>query len=322
MESNEPILEIEYPILEKAGVRDWRLNNFYDLSFYKNLSDSGLFHRLTGITILHTKELICGLEFFYDNISSGEFLGMNSNVKNSEIIKTVVNFEEGEHLSSAYGTFDTDYITTLIFCLSSGRRTGFSSESSKTKTNQKRFLFKSEKEIVSFKFALGKYLTFISPVYKEEAIFTTSYSDKLLSAIIRTPKIGKKFDDSKQSIIPEENYTKKINTIKVFHDNKLVKGHSLYYLDGSIFTTGQDLQNHLCETLNLAIDEKINKIMIRAGDMIDNITIFTNKGNSLSAGGYGGAIFVYDISDYEFVGFEGGYFGNLHYNEIVLLKHA
>src|SRR5690606_30747379 len=107
--------------------------------------------------------------------------------------------------------------------------------------------------------------------------------------------------------------------IKIYHD-EYIKGLSIAY--ESKLTTLCKVFPHSsnkvkCNSLKLSEDEEIEKVYIRSGDLIDHISFITNKGNTLSAGGIGGGgkLFI-TPKGFKFIGFEGGYFTNLHFLKV------
>jgi hypothetical protein len=317
----------KFKLLEKAGVRDWILNYFYDTSVFNTY----LTKRLTAIDLHHTDEHIYAMEFYYDETPTGLFKGKDE-VKNVEIKLTKIEFKLGEYVEYIAGSFSVDYITQLIFCLNNGKKLGFSSQHLKDRTDIKYFIFKKEEfQVYSLRLAFGRYLTYMTPVFREiddSLQNILKFDDK--SNLYTTKLVGKSYEDSIN--FNYENEVKNLGRIlkvSIYHDFGLVKGVIVQY-EKCVKNLYHNISvdNYRCEILNLGVGEKINKFMIRSGDLIDNITLYTNKGNSISAGGYGGGAFVFDLDEvkkeygeqYEFLGFTGGYLNNHHYLKLVLSK--
>jgi hypothetical protein len=322
--TTENKLKIDFPILEKAGVRDWILNYFYDLSVFGN-------QKLTGVNIYHNGEHIWALEFFYGGVSTGLYKGKNSEekeVSNFSII--VVRFSEGEYLEKIIGSFNNDFITSLKFISSSGKVQGFenSNNINSVESNCKYFMFYKENcEIITLKLAFGKFLTFISPVFKEitnKQMTAIHQEGSEIPTLYISKEFGKKFDDSK-NFQYENEFAKygRIKKITIYHDYTLVKGFKVEYEKMEVSHYHNiSAQNIKSEILELDNNDEINFISVRSGDMIDNISISTKKGKNISAGGFGGGLEILDLQKLKkeqnkdtlkFVGFAGGYFNNMHY---------
>ena len=322
--------DVKFEIREKAGVRDWILNNFYDLSIF---TDG--FGTLTKITLYCDEEYILGLEYFYDNISTGIFSGKDFILK-EQIKKITVQLSEKDYIQSVHGSFNNDFITELIFCLSSGEHLGFSNTNSNTKTNTKYFKFyQPENELFALKLAFGKYLTFISPIFKQlnPKKLIKNYGNFLDNEImmLTTLDYGKIFDDSKLFNY-ENEYQQfgKITRVDLYHDKSLVTGIKLKYEKKDVtYCLNTNSENILCESLVLDHEkgEEIVSISIRSGDMIDNLTLHTNKNNSISAGGHGGGLHTLHLAEIRrenpemrFCGFSGAYKNNMHSLKIIFLN--
>lgn len=323
-----------YKILEKAGVRDWVLNYYYDLSVY----NSSLTRKLTGVNLHHTDEYIYAIEFFYDTNSTGLFIGkslISPDNKDDRQVKnytTSIKLEENEYVEYIKGSFSVDYITELIFVLSSGNQQGFSNLLVKTRTDIKYFSFKKENfQIYALNMAYGKYLTFISPVYREKLYTVNNFIVPKNSNLFTNNKIlGKLYEDSIKFVTDGNDLINfgKIKKISLYHDCDLVKGIAVQHEESVKCLYKEIKSNYKCEELILENDEVINKFMIRSGDLIDNITLHTSKGRTVSAGGYGGGAYTLDLDlikrdfkeTFRFCGFSGGYLNNMHSIELIFTK--
>eukprot|EP01129_Flabellula_baltica_P006849 TRINITY_DN2617_c0_g1_i1.p2 TRINITY_DN2617_c0_g1~~TRINITY_DN2617_c0_g1_i1.p2 ORF type:complete len:146 (+),score=5.66 TRINITY_DN2617_c0_g1_i1:42-440(+) len=67
-----------------------------------------------------------------------------------------------------------------------------------------------------------------------------------------------------------------------------------------------------CHTMNLQPGEYISLCRIRNGNIMDNITIETNQGRTLSVGSNGGGEHVFSFNNRAIVGFHGGVGGHVH----------
>lgn len=314
---------INYELRERAGVRDWILNYYYDLSIYLNN-----FGKLTKIILYTDDEYISGLEYFYNDISTGIFSGKDFK-SNDKVKKITIDIPQSSYIEYAYGNFNYDYITELMFCLSSGEKFGFSNKESKSSTVTKYFKFYNENhELFGLRMSFGKYLTFITPIFKllNNSNLKEEQGNKFLSQ-----EMGKTFGDSKFfTYNNESDNLGRISKISIYHDDRLVKGLKLFYEKGEINHSSENTgQNLKCESLefNLLKGEEIDCISIRSGDMIDNITIHTNLNSCISSGGHGGSLHVFELNqlkqfypELKFRGFSGAYSNDFHSLRLVFSK--
>jgi len=332
--------EIIYENVDKAGVRDWVLNYYFDLSIF----NTRICKRITGIILRHTEEYIYSIEFFYDFTSTGEFKGKNYENDSIETLKkTHIEIEKNDFVCCVKGSFNVDYITELEFFLNSGRSGGFSNKTIKNKTDIKYFTFRKEDlnspcKIISFKLAFGKFLTFISPIFKESNNPNVNLIKNELDNTYTTPYLGKfnNSHDTKHFSVREDlEDLGKLNKICILHDHVIIKGFELYYESGMNFKfnnyPNQDYENKLKKEVIDLTDknsEFVNKIMIRSGDLIDNISIYTNKNQVISAGGHGGFPLILTIIEYmekfdkslSLAGVEGGFKNsNLQYVKFIFI---
>lgn len=331
--------EVIYPIVDKAGIRDWILNYYYDLSVY----NSKACNKLTGITLRHTDEYIYSIEFFYDEKSTGEFKG-NTKVDPMQLNTTYISIDKHDYIAIIKGSFNVDYITGLEFILHSGQSYSFNNIYIKNKTDIKYFMFKKEDfcgqptEIFSFKMAYGKFLTFIAPIFKDNLILIKNDTKNKNTPSYISPPMGRYNIDLKHFSVKEDfQDLGRLKKLCIFHDNVIVKGFEIYYENGlnyklHNYSKVDDLNKLKKEIIDLDLlnGEIINKIMIRSGDLVDNITLYTNKDKVVSAGGHGGAPYLYYLNELSkingnnliFAGIEGGYSGesgNLNYVKLIFI---
>lgn len=299
-----------YKLTNSAGSKDQRLDSYFDLEVYNNLANN-----LTKIVLLTNEEFIYSIEFFIDNTSTGVFKG-SADVKS--LTKTEFVLEEDEYISQVYGSFSEYFISSLYFKTNKERECGFTSPNLEGNAY---FKFENEKcKIISLNMAFGKYLKFVSPNYMSLNYDLVVQRDNLFL----TKVLGKKFNDSINFEYNDElNQYGEINKIVVYHDDSFVKGIKITYGTKEIpIYKNVSHQNIKAEILELEQNEIIDFISIRCGDLIDNITITTNKGKSISAGGIGGGMTVFDLNKIKsqikkdklkFCGFSGGYVNNMNY---------
>jgi hypothetical protein len=332
--------EITYENVDKAGVRDWILNYFYDLSVFK----TRICNKLTGITLRHTDEYIYSIELFYDNNSTGEFKGKDNDKNiNHELKRSHIEISNEDFVSYVKGSYNVDYITGLEFYLNSGVSGGFSNKPIKDKTDIKYFIFKKEDsettwEIISFKLAFGKFLTFISPIFNEKNEPKVNLITNELNKTYSTPSFGRfsNSTDLKHFSVKEDfEDLGRLNRIHILHDHVIVKGIELNYESGVNFKFNNYPNPEYVNKLKMEVIDLmdknydfVNKIMIRSGDLIDNITLYTNKDQVISAGGHGGCPYIFNINEnnqeygknLSLIGVEGGFANsNLQYIKFIFI---
>lgn len=293
MENIYQIKEYEtFPIVEEVGIRDNILHYYYDTSCFVNPQVN-----VTRIIIHNDREYIIGIEFFYDDITTGVFKGESDDAYCIDTCSSVnIQLGRDEKILFAFGTYtaDTDYITSLQFYLSSGNIKGFESKLTKdTSKVVKKFKFwKKDKDLIGLNLAFGKYLSYITPIFREEVL--VKVNDNLVISI----QMGKKLNDMNSFLI---DLAREISLIRLYHDKSLVKSIEIIYTDeeklklGSLFYG--DADDIVCSELQLVKDETITKVIIRAGDLIDNISLFTNKNKFITAGGSGGRPFMFNLEE-------------------------
>jgi len=138
----------------------------------------------------------------------------------------------------------------------------------------------------------------MEPVFEDEMYLNTqklefSNNGKFTTMLGKSRNNSEGFDDW-DWISNKFNWS--VAEVKMWHDGSFVHGVQFFYnMDGTKKTPGKHCteQNGLrCESLSFAEDEHIVKVLIRAGDWTDHLTIITDKGRSLSAGGRGGAGYI------------------------------
>ncbi len=84
--------------------------------------------------------------------------------------------------------------------------------------------------------------------------------------------------------------------VKLFHDGRFCYGVQTFYtMDGTKKSPGTHMifANGLkADSFVLQVDEHITTALIRAGDIVDGITLYTDKGRRFTAGGQGGNPYV------------------------------
>jgi len=151
--------------------------------------------------------------------------------------------------------------------------------------------------IKALKLGVGEYLQYMEPVWEHEMYVGAkklefSNNGKFTNTLGKLRNGGESFEDF-DWISGKFNY--QVAEVKLWHDGQAVHGIQYYYtLDGTKKTPGEHCSegNVKCETLTMGDDEHVVKVLIRAGDWIDHITLITDKGRSISGGGQGGNAYI------------------------------
>jgi len=176
--------------------------------------------------------------------------------------------------------------------------------------------------IKALRIGASTHIDYIEPIYESE-MFVFAQVVPLNTNSKCTQQCGKRqkdtvdFDDG-DFVANKFNY--RISCVKVWHDQKFVYGlQVIYEMDGTNKSPGMHcgMGNNLrCEQLNLNDGEHITKVFVRAGDIIDHLTFFTDQGKVVSFGGTGGNPYVLTPPPkHHFVAFSGGNGGHLHHFE-------
>jgi hypothetical protein len=249
---------------------------------------------ITGVKVVWSNYIV-GLELIFAGQSSGLVKGSHS----QNIWEENFNLTQGDYIVQVYGRHHS-----VISCL------GFRTAKGLTKTwgnplEGEPFTFGFEQHYIkALKLGVAEYLTYIEPVVEHEMFVNAQRLDFVASEKY-TPTLGKQknnsegFDDY-EWIDGKFNYA--IAEAKIWHDGTSVYGIQFsYHLDGTKKTPGKhcaEANGLRVETLVLNEDEHIVKILVRAGEWIDHITLVTDQGRQLSAGGNGGVAYLASVPEY------------------------
>jgi len=261
-------------------------NNSQKLTDLSSFGDKGL---ITGVKVIWSNYIV-GLEFLFNGQSSGLVKGTHQ----GNIWEENFNLNQGDFIASMYGRHNG----SLINCL------GFKTAKGMTKTwgnplEGEAFTFGlNDYFIKSLKLGVGEYLTYAEPVF-EHQMFVNAQKLQFSTNGKFTTELGKKKNNSEgfddwDWLSSKFNYA--VAEVKVWTDGNSVYGVQFsYMLDGTKKTPGKhcsEANGLRCETLTLNEGEHITKILVRSGDWVDNITLVTDQGRQVSAGGQGGNAYV------------------------------
>jgi hypothetical protein len=248
---------------------------------------------ITGVKVMWSNHIV-GLELLFNGQSSGLIKGSHSH----DVWEENFSLNQGDYIVGVYGRF-----TNEICCL------GFKTAKGMTKTwgnplDGEGFTFGLNGQYIkALKIGVTDYLNFLEPVYDEEVFLTAkrlefSNNGKFTSLLGHPKSNSEQFDDW-DWLSSKFNYA--VAEVKIWHDGKHVHGVQFSYnLDGTKKSPGKhctEFNGLRCESLILEDNEHITKILIRAGEWIDQISFYTDHGRSLKAGGIGGTPFLTVVPD-------------------------
>ncbi len=291
------------PMQTYAGVKG---NNtqLFDLT---NYGEQG---PITGVRVFWTDHIV-GLEFAFGGQSTGILKG-NTNVTPFE---DKVDLFQGDYITEIFGRASND-----ICCFGFKTAKGFNRVWGNPNEGEA-FRFASQGNYVkALKLGATSNICYIEPVFDDvNMLFAKripfSNNGKF------TTQLGKLFQDTEgfddwDWVSSKFNYS--IAEVKVWHDGNLVHGVQFQYnMDGAKKTPGKHVSERSglrCEQLAFNEDERITKIFVRAGDMIDNLVFFTNQGRRVGGGGNGGSAYVSVAPEgHHLVAVGGGIGGSMHH---------
>ncbi len=274
---------------------------------------------ITGVKVIWSNYIV-GLEFLFAGQSSGMIKGFH----NAQFWEENFNLMQGDYLVQVYGRHNN----SAIVCL------GFKTAKGLTKTwgnpcEGESFTCGLNGNFVqSVKLGVSEYINYIEPLLEDEVFVTASrwaFSEhgKYTVALGKLNGDSEGFDDW-DWLQAKFNYA--LAEVKIWHDGKFVYGIQFHYhLDGMKKTPGKhcaDANGLKAESLVLNEGEHITKILGRGGNWVDGITLFTDQGRQLKAGGSGGKAYIAVAPEgHHFVCFGGSTGGhldslNVYYDEI------
>jgi hypothetical protein len=252
-----------------------------DLTHYGN---SGI---ITGLKVIWSNYIV-GVELLFNGQSAGVVKGTH----NQQIWEENVSLQQGDYIVQFFGRAGN-----VINCLGIKTAKGYTKVWGNPLEGDS-FTFSLQGYFVkALKLGVGEYLQYLEPVFENEMYVNAKKLDfsnngKFTNTLGKMRNGGESFEDY-DWISSKFNY--QVAEVKLWHDGTYVHGIQFYYnLDGTKKTPGKHCteSNVKCETLTLGDDEHVVKILVRAGDWIDHITLITDKGRSISAGGSGGQAYV------------------------------
>ncbi len=269
------------PCFSCAGVKQNFLA-FGDLSAYGNI---GL---ITGLHVLWNDSII-GLEIFFDNKSSGLVKGNF----NGGIWDETFNLSNGDFIIQIFGR-----ASNVINCFGFKTAKGFTKVWGNPLLGNPFTFGLNGKYIKALNFGVNDFITYIEPVFGDvDLIYAKRVNfcpnGKTTEPLGTTGVSAEAFDD--ESWISQMfNYS--LAEVKIFNDGKYCYGiQTIYNMDGTKKSPGTHMifaNNLKADSFVLQEDEHIVSALIRAGEFIDGITLYTDRGRKYSSGGQGGNPYI------------------------------
>jgi hypothetical protein len=269
-------------------------NNHYNSKSYAGTKDfctstKDLSNYLKGRIITQINvtwaDCLVGLEIFFHGDSSGELKGSTNKKTFDETFK----ISGGDYITEIFGRQST-HINCLGFKFSSGLIKTWGNP-----IEGEPFDFKVNGFYVqTFNFGVGEYLNFIEPIFMDTRFLFSkqipyNVNTKTTESLGNVISKAKDFDDINW-IKDKVNYS--VNEIKIFHNGKFCHGiHTIYNMNGTTNSPGANyckVMGIKADSLVLMENEYVTSCIIRAGNIIDQIGLYTNKGRNLICGGEGG----------------------------------
>ena len=287
-----------------AGVRDYN-SKLFDLVPH---SEHG---PINAIRVFWSNS-ICGLEFAFQGHPTGVLKGYT----NVNPFEDKVELSQGDYIVEIFGR-----VTHEISCFGFRTAKGFNRVWGNPIDGQSFKFSQPGNYIKALLIGAHENITFLEPIY-DDVNFLFAKKLEFNPNGKFSNQLGKQHGDTEgfddwDWLESKFNYT--LAEVKIWHDGHLVHGVQFHYhLDGTKKSPGKHLTDAgglKCESLVLNENEHINKVFIRAGDMIDNIIFFTDQGRRIGGGGNGGSPYVCVVPQgHHFVAVGGGIGGSSLHN--------
>jgi hypothetical protein len=275
---------------------------------YKDLTANGNVAVITGVKVLWSGAVV-GLEFVF----GGQSAGMVKGSKNDNIYEEVLNLAQGDYIVEIFGRH-----SEVVNCVGIRTKRGYNKIWGDPMVGEPFRFTQPDSYVKAVKLGVGLFLGTLEPVYELE-MFLGARVVNLIQHAKCTDKVGKThsdtidFDDG-DFVNNKFNYF--IKSIKVFHDGNFVYGFQTFYdMDGTTKSPGMHVSmgnNLKQEVVSLSEGEHIVKIFVKAGDCVDRLVFFTDKGRVFHFGGFGGNGYILQPPQgHHFVAFSGGNGGRL-----------
>jgi len=243
---------------------------------------------ITGVKVIWSNYIV-GMEFLFGGQSAGVVRGSH----NQNIWEEVFNVQQGDYIVQVFGR-----ASNVITCLGFKTAKGLTKVWGNPLEGDSWTFGLNGQYIKALRLGVEEYLVYAEPVYEDEMFLNAqklnfSQNGKFTTMVGKADHSTEQFDDW-DWLSSKFNYS--VAEVTLWHDGKYVHGIQFHYgLDGTKKSPGKHCSesNGLkAEKLTLNDNEHITKILIRAGDWVDHITIITDQGRRLSAGGNGGNAYL------------------------------
>jgi len=141
---------------------------------------------------------------------------------------------------------------------------------------------------------VNEYVSYLEPHLEDEAFLNAvpmvfSNNGKFTQTLGKAKNSQEAFDDADWL---QGKFNFAVKEVKMWTCGSFVHGIQFSYaVDGTTKSPGKHCTEKgglRCESLVLNENEHITRIMVRSGDWVDGITLFTDMGRSMHCGGMGG----------------------------------
>lgn len=243
---------------------------------------------ITGLKVLWN-DAIVGIEFFFNHKPSHMIKGSLA-----QTWEETFNLSGDDFIVQIFGR-----VSNVINCFGFKTHKGFTKVWGNPCVGEAFNLALENQYVKSLHIGVsGNYISYLEGVFGDiEFLFAKNVAflanGKTTEALGRLGVSAEAFDD--QNWI-SDYFNYELQEVKVFHDQQYCYGIQTFYkMDGTRKSPGTHMvfaNNIKSDSFILQQDEHITHALIRAGDVIDGISLYTDKGRSFSAGGKGGKTYA------------------------------
>jgi len=265
------------PSCTSAGVKQ----NFLAYADFSAHGNTGL---ITGLHVCWN-DAVVGIELFFNYQSAGLVKG---NLPSGTWEETF-NLTNGDYIVQIFGRH-----SNVINCFGIKTSKGFTKVWGNPIQGNPFTFGLNGQYIKALNFGVNDFVTYMEPVFGDiEFVYAKNVSfcpNGKTTEPLGNKGVGAEAFDDESWISQMFNYS--LAEVKVFHDGKYCYGiQTFYHMDGTKKSPGTHMifaSGLKADSFILQEDEHIITALIRAGDIIDAITLYTDKGRKFHAGGQGG----------------------------------
>jgi hypothetical protein len=266
---------------------------------------------ITGVKVFWANAIV-GFEFVFGGQSAGLIKAQN----NPGVWEEVFNLVQGDYIVDIFGRH-----SAVIDCIGFRTAKGLTKVWGNPTLGEAFNMHLDGHYLKAVKVGTNSsgFVNYVEPSFEDQMFIGAKVVQNNVNDRI-TATLGNKQNDSQEWNDLDwiaGRYNISISSIKIWHDNNYVIGFQCFYsMDGTTKSPGVHCfpsQGAQCVELKLQPGEYINKVFVRAGNLIDHITIFTSNGGRISAGGRGGNPFLFLAPpNHQFMSFGGANASYLH----------